>query len=97
MLIVMTLADDPRRLNELKRQLDGISQRMLTLPLRGLDHDGLVTPHRHPSIPPRVDYALTKLGVSLRDPVRVLGECRSRRGNIASVSDLKSPFNHAGL
>ena len=43
MLIVMTLADGPRRLYELKRQLDGISQRMLTLPLRGLDHDGLVT------------------------------------------------------
>lgn len=93
----MTLADGPRRFNELKRQIDGISQRMLTLPLRGLDHDGLVNRAVTPSIPPRVDYVLTELGVSLRDPVRVFGECRSRRGNIASFSDLNSPFKHAGL
>ncbi len=74
MLIVMTLADGPRRFNQLKRQIDGISQRMLTLSLRGLERDGLVTRTVTPSIPPRVDYALTELGVSLREPVRGLGE-----------------------
>lgn len=74
MLIVMTLAAGPRRFNELKRQIDGISQRMLTLSLRGLERDGLVSRTVTPSIPPRVDYELTELGISLREPVKGLGE-----------------------
>lgn len=73
MLIVMNLAAGPRRFNELKRQIDGISQRMLTLSLRGLERDGLVSRKVTPSIPPRVDYALTELGISLREPVQHLG------------------------
>jgi DNA-binding HxlR family transcriptional regulator len=64
----------PRRFNELKRLVDGISQRMLTLSLRGLERDGLVTRKVTPSIPPRVDYALSELGQSLREPVSALGE-----------------------
>ena len=74
MLIVMMLSDGPRRFSELKRAIDGISQRMLTLSLRGLERDGLVTRTVTPSIPPRVDYELTELGISLRDPVRELGD-----------------------
>ena len=74
MLIVMMLADGPRRFNALKRAIDGISQRMLTLSLRGLERDGLVTRTVTPSIPPRVDYALTELGISLRQPVKALGQ-----------------------
>ena len=74
MLIVMTLADGSRRFSELKRAIGGISQRMLTLSLRGLERDGLVTRTVTPSIPPRVDYELTELGVSLRQPVKALGE-----------------------
>jgi DNA-binding HxlR family transcriptional regulator len=74
MLIVMILADGPKRFSELKRAIDGISQRMLTLTLRGLERDGLVTRTVTPSIPPRVDYELTELGRSLREPVRALGE-----------------------
>ncbi|MDQ3074191.1 MAG: helix-turn-helix transcriptional regulator [Pseudomonadota bacterium] len=74
MLIVMMLADGPRRFSELKRAIDGISQRMLTLSLRGLERDGLVTRTVTPSIPPRVDYELTELGASLREPVKALGE-----------------------
>ena len=74
MLIVMMLADGPRRFSELKRAIDGISQRMLTLSLRGLERDGLVTRTVTPTIPPRVDYELTELGVSLREPVKALGE-----------------------
>ena len=74
MLIVMMLADGPRRFSELKRAIDGISQRMLTLSLRGLERDGLVTRTVTPIIPPRVDYELTELGASLREPVKALGE-----------------------
>ena len=74
MLIVMMLADGPRRFSELKRAIDGISQRMLTLSLRGLERDGLVTRTVTPTIPPRVDYELTELGASLREPVKALGE-----------------------
>ena len=74
MLIVMILSSGPRRFSELKREIDGISQRMLTLSLRGLERDGLLTRTVTPTIPPRVDYELTELGVSLREPVKALGE-----------------------
>lgn len=73
-LIVMILSEQPRRFNELKRSIGGISQRMLTLTLRGLERDGLVTRTVFPSIPPRVDYALTDLGRSLFVPVSALGQ-----------------------
>jgi DNA-binding HxlR family transcriptional regulator len=72
-LIVMTLSSGPRRFSEIKRGIDGISQRMLTLTLKGLERDGLVRRTVTPSIPPRVDYELTKLGHSLREPVNALG------------------------
>lgn len=72
-LVVVTLGGGPKRFSELKRALGGISQRMLTLTLRGLERDGLVTRTVHPTIPPRVDYALTRLGRSLLDPVSRLG------------------------
>jgi DNA-binding HxlR family transcriptional regulator len=72
-LIVMMLGEGPRRFNELKRLVGGISQRMLTLTLRGLERDGLVTRTIFPTIPPRVDYELTDLGRSLRQPVAALG------------------------
>ena len=73
MQVVMNLGEGPRRFSELKRALDGISQRMLTLTLRGLERDGMVSRHVTPTIPPRVDYELTDLGNSLREPVRALG------------------------
>ena len=72
-LVVMYLSEESRRFNELKRRIDGISQRMLTLTLRGLERDGLVSRTVTPTIPPRVDYALTDLGRSLRQPVQALG------------------------
>nr|WP_244593735.1 helix-turn-helix domain-containing protein [Methylopila sp. Yamaguchi] len=65
-LVVMFLADGSKRFNELKRLIGGVSQRMLTLTLRGLERDGLVTRTVTPSIPPRVDYELTDLGRSLQ-------------------------------
>lgn len=72
-LVVMLLRDGPRRFSELKRSVPGISQRMLTLTLRGLERNGLATSKMFPTIPPRVDYELTALGHSLRGPVDTLG------------------------
>lgn len=72
-LVVMTLGDGPRRFTALKRAIGGVSQRMLTFTLRGLERDGLVTRTVFPSVPPRVDYELTDLGRSLREPVMALG------------------------
>ncbi len=73
-LVVMLLRHGSRRFSELKREIGGVSQRMLTLTLRGLERDGLVTRTVYPTTPPRVDYALTPLGHSLREPVEALGE-----------------------
>jgi len=73
-MIVMLLGPGPKRFNEIRRAINGISQRMLTLTLRGLERDGLVTRTVTPSIPPRVDYELTALGQSLRCPIDALGE-----------------------
>ena len=72
-LVVSTLGDGPKRFNELRRALGSISQRMLTLTLRGLERDGLVSRTVFPTIPPRVDYELTDLGRSLLEPVLGLG------------------------
>src|ERR1700743_1776755 len=72
-LVIMLLGNGPRRFNELKRMIGGISQRMLTLTLRGLERDGLVTRTVFPTIPPRVDYELTDLGRGLSKPVEELG------------------------
>ncbi|CAN5368644.1 helix-turn-helix domain-containing protein [soil metagenome] len=72
-LVIMMLGDRPRRFNELKRMIGGISQRMLTLTLRGLERDGLVKRTIFPTIPPRVDYELTELGRGLSEPVKALG------------------------
>jgi DNA-binding HxlR family transcriptional regulator len=72
--VIMMLGDGPKRFNELKRMIGGISQRMLTLTLRGLERDGLVTRTVFPTIPPRVDYELTELGRGLVKPVEALGQ-----------------------
>ena len=72
-LVVTMLGDGPKRFNELRRAIASISQRMLTLTLRGLERDGLVTRTVFATVPPRVDYALTELGRSLLVPVHGLG------------------------
>ena len=68
-LVVQTLADGPRRFNQLRRAIPSVSQRMLTLTLRNLERDGIVSRTVTPSIPPRVDYELTDLGKSLQKPI----------------------------
>ncbi len=73
-LVVSTLAEGSRRFNELRREIPSISQRMLTLTLRNLERDGLVSRVVTPTIPPRVDYALTELGHSLQKPILALSQ-----------------------
>src|SRR5712692_10264185 len=85
-LVVSTLGDGPKRFNELRRALGSISQRMLTLTLRGLERDGLLTRTVFPTVPPRVDYELTRLGRSLLEPVSALGLwARQNRSAIAEA------------
>lgn len=72
-LVVMRLRDQPMRFNALRRSIDGISQRMLTVTLRNLERDGLISRQVYPTNPPQVEYALTALGVSFAGPIHALG------------------------
>jgi DNA-binding HxlR family transcriptional regulator len=72
-LVVHLLGGGKKRFSELRRSIEGISQRMLTLTLKGLERDGLITRTVYPTIPPRVEYDLTKLGRSLLVPISSLG------------------------
>lgn len=90
-LIVSRLGARPMRFNELKREIGGISQRMLTLTLRGLERDGLVTRTIFATIPPRVDYELTQLGRSLLEPVMGLSEWALR--NIGRIETARERFD----
>jgi len=86
--VVGLLGGGSLRFSEIKRSIEGISQRMLTLTLRGLERDGLVTRTVTASIPPRVDYALTPLGQTLLLPVRALAEWAQRhRHEIQAARD----------
>ncbi len=69
-MVVATLSQGSLRYNEIRRAIEGISQRMLTLTLKGLERDGLVSRTVYPTIPPRVDYELTDLGHKLTVPLR---------------------------
>jgi DNA-binding HxlR family transcriptional regulator len=86
--IVATLGGGPLRFSELRRKIEGISQRMLTLTLRGLERDGLVTRTVYPTVPPSVEYALTALGKTLIDPVMTLvAWAEKNRGRIQDSRD----------
>jgi DNA-binding HxlR family transcriptional regulator len=92
-LVVVMLGDGPQRFNALRRSIATISQRMLTLTLRGLERDGLVTRTVFPTIPPRVDYELTELGRSLLKPVDALG--RWAREHHATIVRARERFDAA--
>ena len=92
-LVVGELGNGPRRFNEIRRALGSISQRMLTLTLRGLERDGLVTRTVFPTVPPRVDYELTKLGRSLLEPVSGIGLWA--RQNRAAIHEARVRFDAA--
>ncbi|MGC4077527.1 MAG: helix-turn-helix domain-containing protein [Rubrivivax sp.] len=72
-LVVRILSSGSHRFSEIKRQIDGISQKMLTSTLRDLEKDGFVNRTVTPTIPPRVDYELTEMGRELQEPLRIIG------------------------
>ncbi|MGW6378413.1 winged helix-turn-helix transcriptional regulator [Rhodococcus sp. NPDC055112] len=72
LLVIALLDRRTLRFTELRREIDGISQRMLTVTLRQLERDGLVRRTVYPVVPPRVDYALTPLGETLHETIQAL-------------------------
>ena len=86
-LVLLELAKEcPLRFSELKRRLKGISQRMLTETLRDLERNGALTRTMYPTIPPKVEYALTGLGTSLVGPIQTLGAwAEDRRSEIIAA------------
>jgi DNA-binding HxlR family transcriptional regulator len=90
-LIIVLLGNGPKRFNEIKRMIGGISQRMLTLTLRGLERDGLVKRTQFPTIPPRVDYELTQLGQSLWETVKPLGAWA--QGHVKHITRARATFD----
>ncbi|PZF84988.1 winged helix-turn-helix transcriptional regulator [Jiangella anatolica] len=88
-LLVIALLDlRTLRFTELRREIDGISQRMLTVTLRQLERDGLVRRTVHPVVPPRVDYELTPLGATLHDTIEALVNwTEEHRQEIAAARD----------
>jgi DNA-binding HxlR family transcriptional regulator len=92
--VVMSLSDGARRFSEIRRAIPDVSQRMLTLTLRGLERDGLVSRKVTPTIPPRVDYQLTALGRSLQRPVIDLGQWASK--NLSRIHAARAAFDANG-
>lgn len=90
-LIIIMLTEGARRFSELKRSIGGVSQRMLTLSLRGLERDGLVKRTVFPVVPPRVEYELTPLGRSLVAPVSALGEWA--RAHLSEIDAAREAFD----
>lgn len=90
-LVVRILGEGPRRFSELLRDIEGISQRMLTRTLRGLERDGLVSRAVTPTIPPRVDYALTDLGRTLLVPIR--GLARWAQDNRTAIQGARDRYD----
>ncbi|MFB8227844.1 winged helix-turn-helix transcriptional regulator [Cellulosimicrobium sp. NPDC055967] len=93
-LILGMLSGRPQRFTELLHGIDGISQRMLTLNLRQLERDGLVSRTVHAVVPPRVDYALTDLGATLLPPVLALVEWAME--NTTTIRDHRDRFDARG-
>lgn len=92
-LVVVALGGESMRFNELRRELEGISQRVLTATLRGLERDGIVKRTVYPTNPPQVDYALTKLGKTLLEPLGVLALWA--QGHRADVMKARDAFDRA--
>jgi DNA-binding HxlR family transcriptional regulator len=93
-LILKNLEEGPRRFGALRRTIGDISQRMLTQTLRDLQRDGLIQRTVYPTVPPSVDYRLTKLGISLMDPLERLVQWSDR--NHAKVRKARVAFDRNG-
>lgn len=106
-MVVGVISGGPQRFNTILRTIGGVSHRMLTLTLRGLERDGLVTRTLYPTIPPKVEYELTELGSSLIVPLRALSswgrknrpaieEARARYDELAEVEASRSQSPYYG-
>ncbi|MEW2164072.1 helix-turn-helix domain-containing protein [Streptomyces sp. NPDC007084] len=91
LLVVCNLKEGPRRFSELKRAVDGISQRMLTVTLRGLERDGILTRTIHNVMPPHVSYALTPMGSSLCQATLPLLEWSSE--HLALIDEARAEYD----
>lgn len=89
-LVIVVLNRGPRRFNEIKRNITGISQQMLTRTLKALERDGMVVRTTFPTTPPQVQYELSDLGRSLAEPVRALGIWV--RDNIAEIEAARQRY-----
>jgi DNA-binding HxlR family transcriptional regulator len=94
--IVGILSNGPMRFSEIRRAVSAISQRMLSLTLRGLERDGLVTRTVTPTIPPRVDYELTATGLTLIEPLKLLGSWALENRDYVEDSRTKFDVINAG-
>ena len=84
LLILRNLLVRPWRFNELRKGLDGISQKVLTDSLRSMEEDGLITRTVYPEVPPRVEYALSELGESMRPIIKSMEDFGSYYKNLAA-------------
>lgn len=90
-LVTGLLGTGPRRFSDLRRGIEGISQRMLTLTLRGLERDGMVARTVYPTQPPSVEYTLTTLGHTLLDPIKGLAAWAA--GNRLAIQEARARFD----
>ncbi|MGV3707250.1 MAG: winged helix-turn-helix transcriptional regulator [Gemmatimonas sp.] len=93
MLILIALADGPRRFNALHRMIPDISKKMLTQTLRGIERDGIIYRTVYATLPPSVEYSLTELGRSMLEPMRVLVNWAERRH--PDIREARSQFDAA--
>ena len=91
MVVGMLCRNGTLRFNELKRMINGVSQRMLTLTLRNLERDGLVTRTIYPEVPPRVEYSLTQLGKTLQGPISALWDWSAE--NHEAIIDARAAYD----
>jgi DNA-binding HxlR family transcriptional regulator len=93
-LVIVLLGDGTKRFSELRRTIGGISQRMLTLTLRGLERDGLVAREVFPTVPPKVEYTLTPLGETLLKTLRDLADWAAK--NRDEIERAREMFDSRG-
>jgi DNA-binding HxlR family transcriptional regulator len=86
--VLLALGEGPRRYHEILAELEPISEKVLTQTLRAMERDGLITRHVHAEVPPRVEYELTSLGVTLAGPMKALGNWALHNGTrVASARE----------
>lgn len=89
--VISLLGERTKRFNELRREIDGISQRMLTVTLRGLERDGIVTRTVYPVVPPRVEYSLTPMGATLMEAASTL--VRWAESHLAEIDAAREEYD----